>query len=556
VQGIFLLSSLVCVAIGLFPRIVITLAAINSTSASSLLAYGAFAAAAGLSTYGILQTLDIDSYEAVPLHLLLGVLIIGSAFTSVEIWKFVAPLTMMTWSEQMVYISALQTDYVSDLYSTSNLLQPPFRITMYPPLYYAVQKLIFVLADHSLLVGRYISAGAVIAIAACLWVMPVVSTRRWKLVPPLMFLCMFPTLAWRSGSFAKPEFLATCLSVAGFTIYLQRGVAGTKRWVGATAVLCGAALLAKQSAFICPWALSVHLMWDRRYRELIRFICFVTVIILAGCALVWASGGDGLWLMTFRGNAARLVLSKILTLGIREYLANAFVIAAVAASGILLVSVRGSRDVGTAAAVYFLSGLAWFVISVGRPGSSYSYFLDGAIGACLVLPLLLYRYSLLGNWTAQIFAFLVVTLAVMVQLPTHVQLTVMTSGDARDESEIMKSLAGLRSRPGEYVLADPLYVWDVIKSGRTPLVTNSYQYTLMNDNGLLSVKPLLDLLQGRKVPYLVLQNDLEWHATLAYGDRYWPQSVVQYLRRNYTCQRLFDRDFDPSYHFIVCQLAS
>jgi hypothetical protein len=90
-------------------------------------------------------------------------------------------------------------------------------------------------------------------------------------------------------------------------------------------------------------------------------------------------------------------------------------------------------------------------------------------------------------------------------------------------------------------MADAYYVFDVVQAGLTPVMIDNMVYTLLVDNRVIDDSRLLALFETGKVPYLVLQNTLEWHASLSYGDRFYPNAVLEYLQRHYTCEKVMKR---------------
>src|SRR5258707_9661719 len=135
-------------------------------------------------------------------------------------------------------------------------------------------------------------------------------------------------------------------------------------------------------------------------------------------------------------------------------------------------------------------------------------------------------------------------------LPHGLTELVTLSHDDRDERiAVMRDLSGVKTRPDEYVLCDVRYTADVIAAGLQPVVNDSFQYTLMVKNHILSTEPLMRLLRERRAPYAVLQNTLYWHRSV--GD-YWPGEVTDYLDKNYSCDRIIGMK-DGNY-LVMCVL--
>jgi hypothetical protein len=437
-----------------------------------------------------------------------------------------------TWSEQVIAGSAARSRGLADLYSLNHLYAAPFRISIYPPGYYAALKVL----GASIGVGRWISAACVFAIAVLLAAaFPAGAKRVTRLLAAAFFLSVFPALAWNHGSLVKPEFLASCFSFGGFVIYLRRGLeAGRSSWIPYAGILCGLALLTKPTAFPACAAICLHLLEQKRFRDLVCFGTITGLLLLAvDGVLFWRTSG-GLWIMTVIANGARLDVRKIFSFAIQQYMTSAFVGLAAGASAIL--AIERSRKEYAVAAFYFLISISFFVVAAGRPGSSYSYFLDAAISGSLVIRMLIARLSQAGEelqWIPMVLVIAACLPSMFSGLPHGVAELVTLSYDDRDEHmAVMRQLSGVKTRPDEYVVSDVLRTADIIDAGLQPVVNDSFQYTLMVKNHVLSTEPLMRVLRERRAPYAILQNTLYWHRSV--GD-YWPGEVVDYLDKNYSC---------------------
>ena len=59
------------------------------------------------------------------------------------------------------------------------------------------------------------------------------------------------------------------------------------------------------------------------------------------------------------------------------------------------------------------------------------------------------------------------------------------------------------------------------------------------------------LFESGKVPYLVLKNTLEWHASISYGGRYYPIDILKYINQHYTCETVMKRWDDNA--LVICR---
>ena len=236
--------------------------------------------------------------------------------------------------------------------------------------------------------------------------------------------------------------------------------------------------------------------------------------------------------MTVVGNATQLDVDRIVNIAIERYMTGAFVALAIGACTVLLMKAMPKGNL--AIVMYFLISVSFFVISIGRPGSSYSYFLDAAISGSLAIGVLLLpgREDMRPLTTCVIAALLPSMLA---GVPSGLAELVRFSYDDHDEhAQILQRLSRLNVKPGEYVLSDVIPTADVVEAGFSPVVNDSFQYTLLVRKRRLSAEPLMQLLRERRVPYAVLQNTLDWHKMV---HDYWPSEVIDYLSQNYACIR-------------------
>ncbi len=451
-----------------------------------------------------------------------------------------------TWSEQVIALSAVQSHGIEDLYSINHLYAAPFRICIYPPVYLATLKVL----GSSIAVGRWISAAAIFAAALLLLMASRPGPRiAARVLAPVFFLSVFPTLAWNHGSLVKPEFLAGCFSFAGFVIYLRCGLETHRRlWIPFAGILCGIALLTKPTSFPVFAAICLHLFCLKRFGDLIRLVAATMVLPLAVYAVLFGRTDGGIWVMTISGNAAHLDIRKIFSFAIQQYMTSGFVALAIGACAILLI--ERSQKEPVAGALYFLISVAWFIVAAGRPGSSYSYFFDAVISGSLVFGTVILGAVEGRSWIPMTFMIVAALPTVLASVPGGLsELVVFSQDDRKEHAEVMQRLSQVATKPGEYVLSDVFYASDVIEAGLRPVVNDSFQYTLMVKNHIISSDPLMRLLRQRQAPYAVFKNTLDWQRSI--GD-YWPADVLDYLQSNYACASTMERR-DGS-HLMICAL--
>jgi len=513
-------------------------------------------AALSLTVYMVIamRNDNVDSTEKFLFHLVVGLLIVHSSLVMMQFWKMLTHQTPDTWSEQVIFLTAAQSDGLSGLYSMSKLSSPPFTTATYGPVFYSVLKVLFLFLGKSTVVGRYLSVASVLTIAVLLYsIMQSYKKSSWSMIVPLLFLSTFPILAWR-GSLAKPEFLAACLSLGGLYVYISRGLIVRKNWLFWSATLCGLALLTKVSAFGGFAAISVHLFMEKRYKECIGFISLVCFLFLGVYAALWRPTEGGIWFMTITANALKFNPYKIVKFGIELYLTSTLVVLSIAASTVLIAMRKRGNAIAMVGSFYFLISLCWFMIAIGRLGSSYNYFIEAAVGGSVVIGILLMEYNSLKELASIRFLLVIIGISMFTHLVPQIGMTTRQYDDGKERTEIVNILSDLKTVSGEYVLSDDYYCMDVIQAGHHPLIIAGLQYTAMSDRGIVSTEPLIEVIRNKKVPYVVLENTLAWHSSLPYGERLWPANVLDYLEQNYTCTTVKKGRFDERY-LVICERA-
>jgi hypothetical protein len=492
----------------------------------------------------------VDSLDRLLFHVLIGVLILDASFLGIQLAKHLTHVIPDTPSEHNIYLSAAQGGSIFTMHARSKLEHPPFLLSTYPPVFYLAQKILFGLVGPSTLAGRYVSAGALLWLAVLLARVPRGGSvpLEW-LVSPLLFFSVLWQLAW-FGSLAHPEFLAATLSMGGLLVYLRRGLPEGRRWVLGASLLCALALLTKPTMVAAPAAVVLHLLWDRRYPECARFAAAVLLWFLGSYAALWWPTEGGIWLMTIAGHAISLSPANVARF-LRDRMTNPFVVVALVASVLLLLTRRESRDARTAVALFFLVGLASLAVFAGRPGAGFHYFLQPAIGGCLVIGLLLSGYAANERWWG--FRLLVVLLIALLlgRVRPQVRAAVRVPPPGFPYPDVPEILGRLETGPDEYILSDPNYSVAVARAGHRPILNDSHAYTLMVDNGIVSAGPLMDVLRGARVPYLLLIDTPERKAEAPYGGRLWPLEVAAHLAANYGCTVIREPGDPPG--LVLCE---
>lgn len=474
-------------------------------------------------------------------HLLVILLIIHVSMVVMLLWKYAAMIVPDTWTSQVIYLYSIQHGSLSELYSIDQLSHPPFLTPIYPPGYIVLLRPLFSLFGESVSILRLVIVGAFILIAAGLaYASGSKRTGWWLLLAPALFFAVIPVVTW-SGSPTKPEFLAAAFAITGFAIYIRHASGDSIKWIVPSSLFFCFALLTKYTIVAGFAAVVLHLLWQRRFREAALF-SFIVIGCSAGVYLfLWAPTKGGIAFFTITANALRPSIIRIFSFGIMGFLPGALVVLAITASTLLFVRNQKDNEREVAIALAFILATGWFLVSIGRPGSTAYYFLEPAIFATLTLAVILrwsFRNNSLGR--AEVLSILIVAYLGVI-LPNQFALLARSYGEENEQARVNDYLASLETTADEYVVSDAHYTYDLIQTGHKPLFYDNVQYTLMYDNGIVDSALPLQFLQEGKVPYLVLSATLDWHASLPSGSRDYPDEILDYLVQNYECETMMER---------------
>ena len=501
-----------------------------------------------------IRSFEVTSFLALLNYLLATVLIIHVCFVGMLIGTYLGGGIVDTWTAQLIYLSATLTDSLTELYHIGNLKNPPIFTPVYGPGYYALLKLMFAPFGEAQYVPRLLSSASILLTAAALgWVFHTNRKSRWALLAPALFLASFPWMTW-SGAPTKPEFTACAFSMWGFAIYLKRGKGTNKSWVFPSATLFGIALLIKFTIIGALGATILHLLFRRRFAEFIYFFGIILLILFGVYGFLILSTGGGIVFFTIIANAAKPLFFTILNVGILGILKSAFIVIVLSAA-IILVFVHWRKDDPWNAipfALFLALGLS--LIAIGRPGSSANYFLEPVILGSLTLAALRHHYAQTNETGGHTLFVTFLLVLMVVNLPSQAALLARSHTRPEEARATREALLDLKTDHDEYVMVDSDYVFEVTQAGHKPVLQNNLHYTLMYDNGLVDTGPVMRILRAGKVPYLVLKNTLEWHASVGYGVRHYPADVIEFMRANYHCQEVLRKQ--NYLRLIICRLVS
>lgn len=486
-------------------------------------------------------------------------LVASCGLTGVLLLKYLLGMIPDTWTGEVIYQYGVTGKSIADLYSSEWVHKPPFVTPIYPPGYYLLARLPLALFGGAPGVLRGLTVFGVAGVAGALCVAGTHLHRRRWYVPAAVFVALFPVLTW-SGPPTKPEFVAALFTTFGLAVYLRCGFGESGRWIWLAGLLFGAGFLVKYTLVAAFLTVILHLLARRLPGRAIGLAMVAGGTFFAVYALLWAPTGGGIWLFTVSANAAHMLPEKIIRYGVLTFLPRAFTTVVLAAAVATVATPRTWRGPRGAIALAPLIALGLFLFSIGRPGSSANYFLEFVILGSL----------LIGTWdlsngtsetsspTGSSAAASLVTSTLLIslivtQLPDQAALLSRSYGQAVElEKRTTQVLRALPVPQNGFVLGDPEYTQELLAAGQRPLVYDASMLTLMVDNGVASVEPLLSYLRSGRVSHAVLTRLPSAYLNMPYGSRDFPVEVAQYLRDHYDCSKHLEQwDGTP---LITCEL--
>jgi hypothetical protein len=268
--------------------------------------------------------------------------------------------------------------------------QPPYSISSFPPLYYAVlagaARFGASGLDSLTFFGRLLSLASLLGIA----VLGLAWNRRrghsWRIssLTPAFYLSFPVLIPWAVA--ARPDFPPLLLGFVGLYFAAFRH---SRKWLAAAGVATGLAFLMRHNAVAVPVALVLWLIATRRWKNAILFcsVWFLTVVPV----LLWFYGSShGMLLLNlssakygpFALTYARDAFSRLLELEGQEFGVALF---AFGAFGFLM-SLKEREPTVRLLQIYVVVALALAVIGTAAAGGGPNHYLEAALAMALLVP--------------------------------------------------------------------------------------------------------------------------------------------------------------------------
>lgn len=268
------------------------------------------------------------------------------------------------------------------LFKTS-LSSPPYVLTVYPPVFIALQVPFYALVGPAFWYGRLIScSGGLMAIVLVGLTIHRLTSDRLAAVIGAVALATAPYfVTW--APYGRIDTLALGLNWAGLYTVLR---STRTRDVIAGALLITAAAYTRQTEFVAPSAAAIAwLVANQRRGDAVRFAAIVALAISAVFIVLNAATDGGFFFNVVKGNINAMDGWR----AVFSFLGLVFASPVLLVGAILCIAlVRGPA--GWLASTYLVcAGVV--ALTVAKEGSWYNYFLPLLAGSAMALGLVLWR---------------------------------------------------------------------------------------------------------------------------------------------------------------------
>ncbi len=434
------------------------------------------------------------------------------------------------YGESILYGQAARLIHGQALYQP--LDQPPFTVTAYMPLYYALVAGLRTVAGPGFAPGRILSFAAGLSAAILVGHLAAqrAADRRAGIFAGVLFLGLaFPgDYPW--FAFYKEDMLGVVLSLGAVATL---GTGNDRRRAVCAGTLAGLAFLTKQTFIAASLA---GFVWFAR-RDRTSTLTFVTtLLVVAGVPCLLLTIFDPAFLANTIGAnlnpyRAYVLVGNLEILG--QYQAVPLVLA-------LLPVLSGSVSLRNWArdplVIFWFASLLLLPVTLGKVGSNWNYWIELAGATAPLATAGIWVFALRGQVSG--FSRVVAWSAVMALLVSFVWLpkpvadlgSVVTSTlhpDERQATEFAGVVDQVRMEP-RVVLGEPL---DVLALADRDIYVEPYIFSILYQVGEWDPSPVERLACTGQIGLLVLDHPLEGPDWEYQGYTHWPAPLLAVLRQ-------------------------
>lgn len=382
------------------------------------------------------------------------------------------------------------------LYNELNWTAPPYSINLYGPVYYhlgAWTADLLAASPGSLIPGRLLSLAS---LALALWAL-------WRLQRELMDLDLgssvlgvilplgtLPVVVF--GAQYRVDVFAIACGLWGLVLAAE---GGRRLWLAP--VLFVLAVYTKPTAIAAVLALGLWWLLDRRIREIA--IVATGCLVLGGlwlAALAWLT--DGAFTQSVFGfNALPFSFGGFLA-ATRQGLGGGLI---VVAAGLAAATVLDHRGGERLAGLYLLVALVLALVTVGRMGANFNYFVEASLALGPVVAAAWDRSRRqAGCWLPGVLA------AVLAGSLLWTGPRAIREHRARSERALVEGRLEQLIRPGDTVLT--MEIVSAVRLGAHPVSNDPFIFSRLAETGAWDQSQLVGDLRSGAVEWILADEDL------------------------------------------------
>lgn len=407
--------------------------------------------------------------------------------------------------ESAVVLGAQHLMHGEPLYSDFH--KSPFNINAYTPGYAYLLSIVSRAAQLSTPEMYVWGRRIVLTFAILISILILVRVREHALLCAVLFLTSYSL--WPVACTNRPDLPAIFLSLCGFVFFISM-----RRLIIAL-IFFLAAFATKQSVIAAPIAVTLILLWERKWQKALLF--GFSFVALAGAFLILLHlKTNGLSTMNlidanvapFSLSNARLILNNVLQ-------SNPLIFVLAIAALFLWPTFYAEK-------LYFTTSLLLALITSAKLGSSTNYFVEPLAVGCLFAGEIVKRAKPL-----------ILALFVVLAVP---QINYLWNAISETNFQPRSSAQALIASANGYVISDDPHA---TLYAAKPFFVDPFNLSFLETHHRWDSKPLIEMLQNGDVKLIVLMSPIERPLTWQGVPRL-PQSVITTIRGNYHFDKMVD----------------
>ena len=436
-------------------------------------------------------------------------------------WLSVAHPYSLDYGEAPLIDQAMRLGKGENIYRT-DLSEPPFTISNYPPIYVVVLAPFVKIFGPNYWAGRMISWIASIgsAIFVAMIIFTITRDRFAALISWLLFTAFPYVIAW--SSYGRVDSLALMFSLAGLFV-LVRWPASWWGLIGGGSLLVAAIFTRQSFALAAPLAAFIW-MCTNNWRRAFLLAALIGGLSIVIFTLITAATGGGFYFNIITANVNEFGMER-LEWNLRNLRDATLVLLIIAAGSLLLAFLKIP---GWALIVPYLIGASLSTLTVGKIGSSYNYFLELCAALSLAAGVVV-AWARKISFGRTIYIILLILLVyqsaklIQVTLVDHVEVLKERRGFVHE----LRQLENIVSRSDGNILADEYMGMATQQAWLLQL--QPFEMTQIANAGVWDQQPLIDRIVNKEYSLILITYFPEYPV---YTER-WTPTMLSAISRVY-----------------------